>query len=70
MSNAPLTPHGEALLERALGILHRMGTERTGWRRIFGRWYYAHEPLRRDAARLVHEARFDMMRPVNTKPVG
>lgn len=58
------------LLERALGILHRMATERTGWRRFFARWYYSDEPLRNDAANLVREARFDMPRPIGTRLVG
>lgn len=60
-----------ALLDRALGILHRMGTERTGWRRFFSRWYYADEPLRNDAANLVREAGFGMnCVPFNTQLVG
>lgn len=60
----------QILLERALAILHRMGTERTGWRSFFKRWYYSDEALRNDAANLVREARFDMPSPVNTKLVG
>lgn len=59
----------EMLLERALGILHRMATERTDWR-TFRRWYYSDEPLRNDAANLVREAGFDMPRPLNTRLVG
>lgn len=47
------------LLTRALGILHRMATERIGWRAIFRRWYYSDEPLRNDAANLVRDAGFD-----------
>jgi hypothetical protein len=58
------------LLHRALGILHRMATENTGWRSIFRRWYYSDEPLRNDAANLVREAKFDMARPEGTKLVG
>lgn len=58
------------LLDRALGILHRMATEQTGWRAIFRRWYYSDEPLRNDAANLVREARFGMPMPINTRLVG
>lgn len=56
--------------ERAFGILHRMGTERTGWRTIFWRWYYPDEPLRNDAANLVRETKFEMPMPPDTKLVG
>lgn len=58
------------LLERALCILHRMATERTGWRSFFGRWYYSDEPLRNDAANLVRDARFGMCHPLDTRLVG
>lgn len=58
------------LLERALGILHRLATEQTGWRAIFRRWYYSDEPLRNDAAKLVRDARFGMLMPINTRIVG
>ena len=58
------------LLDRALAILHRMGTEQTGWRAFFRRWYYSDEPLRNDAANLVREAGFGMPRPINTRLVG
>lgn len=58
------------LLERALGILHRMALEQTGWRGWFRRWYFSDEPLRNDAANLVREARYQQMRPFNTRLVG
>lgn len=58
------------LLDRALAILHRFATERSGWRAFFHRWYYNDEPLRNDAANLVREARFGMPMPLNTKLVG
>lgn len=58
------------LLDRALGILHRMATERTGWRSFFSRWYYPDEPLRNDAANLVREARYGAMMPAETQLVG
>ncbi len=58
------------LINRSLGILHRMATEHTGWRSFFRRWYYSDEPLRNDAANLVREAGFEMMRPDNTQLVG
>lgn len=58
------------LLNRALGILHRFGTERTGWRSFFQRWYYSDEPLRNDAANLVRQAGFDMAMPNDTCLVG
>lgn len=58
------------LLERALSILHRMATERTGWRRFFARWYYSDEPLRNDAANLVKDARFGMNMPLDSKLLG
>lgn len=58
------------LLDRALGILHRMATEQTGWRGFFRRWYYSDEPLRNDAANLVREAEFEMKRPCGTRLVG
>ena len=58
------------LLNRALGILHRMATEQTGWRGFFRRWYYSDEPLRNDAANLVREAQFGMMMPLGTQLVG
>lgn len=62
---------GDAMmLDRALGILHRMATENTGWRSFFRRWYYSDEPLRNDAANLVREAGFGMMQPINTRLVG
>lgn len=59
-----------ALLERALGILHRMATENTGWRTYYRRWYYPDEPLRNDAANLVREAGFAMAQPEGTRLVG
>jgi hypothetical protein len=59
-----------ALFDRALGILHRMATERTGWRRFFARWYFSDEPLRNDAANLVREAGFGMMMPLDSRLVG
>jgi hypothetical protein len=58
------------LLDRALGILHRMATEHTGWRRFFARWYYSDELLRNDAANLVREVGFGMPQPINTRLVG
>jgi hypothetical protein len=60
----------DVLLTRALAILHRMATERTGWRSFFRRWYFPDEPLRNDAANLVREAGFDMPRPMGTELVG
>lgn len=60
----------EIRLQRALGILHRMATERTGWRGFFGRWYYPDEPLRNDAANLVRDAQFHMPMPVGTRQLG
>ena len=62
--------HDAEMLTRALSILHRMGTERTGWRGFFARWYYSDEPLRNDAANLVREAGFYIPQPVNTRLVG
>lgn len=59
-----------AILDRALGILHRMATEQTGWRRFLARWYYSDEPLRNDAANLVREARFGMPMPIGTRLLG
>jgi hypothetical protein len=61
---------GDVLLDRALGILHRMATERTGWWRFFDRWYYSDEPLRNDAANLVRDAGFEMPQPIDTRLVG
>ena len=58
------------LLDRALGILHRMATEQTGWRRVLARWYYSDEPLRNDAANLVREAGFGTLMPLGTQLVG
>ena len=58
------------LLDRALGILHRMATENTGWRSFFWRWYYSDEPLRNDAANLVREAGYGTVQPINTRLVG
>jgi len=60
----------DVLLDRALDILHRMATERTGWRSIFHRWYYSDEPLRNDAANLVREARFEMPMPLDSRLLG
>lgn len=60
----------ERLLMRALAILHRFGTEQTGWKRFFQRWYYSDEPLRNDAANLVREAGFGMPMPIDTCLVG
>lgn len=59
-----------ALLERALAILHRMGTENTGWFTVFSRWAYSDEPLRNDAANLVREAGFQMPLPDDQRLVG
>lgn len=59
-----------AMLIRALGILHRMATEQTGWRYYLRRWYYGDEPLRNDAANLVREADFRAPLPDGTKLVG
>lgn len=58
------------LLWRALGILHQMATEQTGFRGFFHRWYYHDEPLRNDAANLVREAKFEMDLPDDTQLVG
>lgn len=58
------------LLTRALGILHRMATEQTGWRGFFFRWYYGDEPLRNDAANLVRDAGFGMPMPLGTRLIG
>lgn len=64
-------PSDDVLLERALAILHRFGTEYSaGWRHFFRRWYYSDEPLRNDAANLVREAGFGMMMPMGTRLVG
>lgn len=60
----------QALLERALGLLHRFATENTGWKAWFVRWYYSDEPLRNDAANLVRLARFGMPMPIGTRLVG
>lgn len=61
----------QATLERALAILSRMGTERTGWRAlVFGRWYYPAEPLRNDAANLLRYDGRQLMMPVHTRLVG
>lgn len=60
----------DVLLERALGILHRMATENTGWRNFFRRWCYSHEPLRNDASNLVRECGFEMLMPIDTRLVG
>jgi hypothetical protein len=68
--NPEQAPKGGPLLDRALGILHRMATEQTGWRAIFRRWYYSDEPLRNDAANLVRQAGFQMAQPDNTRLVG
>lgn len=57
-------------LTRALGILFRLGLERTGWRRFFSRWYYSDEPLRNDAVNLVREYGFQELRPKNTRLIG
>jgi hypothetical protein len=66
----PQLPSDHYLLREALGILHRMATENTGWRSIIRRWYYSDEPLRNDAANLVRAAEFDMKRPEHTRLVG
>lgn len=63
--------HDEAiLLDRALGILHRLATENTGWFSMFSRWAYSDEPLRNDAANLVREAGFHMKLPHDQRLVG
>lgn len=62
--------HQQVLLDRALGILHRMGTEQTGWRGAIKRWYYEDEPLRTDAANLVREAQFTQNMPDYARLVG
>lgn len=56
-----LTDREVALFHRALAILHMMGTERYGWRSLFGRWAFSDEPLRNDAANLVREAGFQLL---------
>lgn len=58
------------MLHRALAILHRFGTENTGWKSFFRRWYYSDEPLRNDAANLVREAGFMIPMPFDTQLVG
>lgn len=70
MSMGDLHPRDSQLLRDALGILHRMATEHTGWRSFFRRWYFSDEPLRHDAANLVRRAGFEIPRPENTKLVG
>jgi hypothetical protein len=64
------TMRDEDLLMRALGILHRLATEQTGWRSFLRRWYYSDEPLRNDAANLVRMAEFKMPMPLGTRLVG
>jgi hypothetical protein len=64
------TANKDTLLERALGILHRMAVERTGWKSIARRWYYSDEPLRNDAANLIREAGYQQARPSGTRLVG
>lgn len=64
-----MTPDQRLLFE-ALGILHRLATENTGWRSFFRRWYYSDEPLRNAASNLVRRAEFDMPRPEHTRLVG
>lgn len=59
------------LLERALGILTLMATERVGWRGLLlGRWYYSHEPLRNDAANLIRSCGYREPMRLNTRLVG
>lgn len=58
------------LLMRALGILHRFGTEQIGWRGFLRRWYFLAESLRNDAANLVREAGFEQPMPLHTHLVG
>ena len=60
----------DRLYWEALGILHRLATENTGWRSIFRRWYYSDEPLRHDAANLIRQARYEIPRPEHTRLVG
>jgi hypothetical protein len=66
----PHQPSDRVLLRMALGVLHRMATEQTGWRSFFRRWYYSDEPLRNDAANIVRAAQFEMPRPEGTRLVG
>lgn len=69
-ANATSRRSDEVLLNRSLGILHRMATENTGWRSFFRRWYYSDEPLRNDAANLVRDSGFVMAQPINTRILG
>ena len=62
--------HNQMLLDRALGILHRMATEKDKYLFSMNRWYYPDEPLRNDAANLIREAEFEMPRPEGTHLVG
>lgn len=58
------------LLNRAMAILSRFGTENIGWKSLFRRWYYSDEPLRNDAANLVRESGFMFPMPFDTRLVG
>lgn len=58
------------LIDRALGILHRMRLEQTGWKRIFWRWYYSDEPLRNDASNLLREVEYEAKRPIDSKDIN
>lgn len=54
-------------IERAQRILFHMALENTGWRKFFRRWYISDEPLRNDAARLIHDWGYLQMQPNTTR---
>lgn len=64
-----MTEHEDSIRRRMTHILSEMALERTGWRSIFSRWRYAHEPLRHDAANLLAEIGYRHIYPCDSKPL-
>lgn len=57
-------------IARAEDLLHRMALERTGWRGVFRRWVFRHEPLRHDAANLLRSRGLNFIFQDGTQHVG
>ena len=67
-----MSENKEALLERALYVLHNMAleNERPWWAFWRPRWAISHEPLRNDAANIIHDCGAAFMTPIGTRLLG
>lgn len=64
------TKREEEIKRRMIHILAEMTLEQTGWRSIFRRWRFHHEPLRHDAANLLAEIGYLPICPIDSRPIN